>query len=155
MREDTIVFLMQPGQILLAMKKRGFGEGKFNGTGGKVGKDETVEQAAVREAKEEISVDIKENDLNKVAHLKFYFNEHPDWNISCHTFFVHTWNGEPTESEEMAPQWFSHEQIPFEQMWIDDVIWLPRVLAGEKLDADFYFNGKGESIDRHEITPWR
>jgi len=31
----TLVFLRRPGQILLGMKKRGFGQGRWNGFGGK------------------------------------------------------------------------------------------------------------------------
>ncbi len=44
----TLVFARQPGKILLGMKKRGFGEGRWNGFGGKVEKGETIEQGARR-----------------------------------------------------------------------------------------------------------
>ena len=50
----TVVFLIRENQVLLAMKKRGFGEGKWNGVGGKLDPGETVEQALVRECQEEI-----------------------------------------------------------------------------------------------------
>ncbi|CAN0403706.1 unnamed protein product, partial [Ectocarpus sp. 8 AP-2014] len=40
-------------EILLGMKKRGFGEGKWNGFGGKVESGESVEEAAKRELMEE------------------------------------------------------------------------------------------------------
>ena len=39
-------------RILLAMKKRGFGAGKFNGFGGKVEARETILEAALREFEE-------------------------------------------------------------------------------------------------------
>ena len=42
--------------ILLGMKKRGFGTGKWNGFGGKVEAGESNEQAALRELKEESSI---------------------------------------------------------------------------------------------------
>ncbi len=38
----------RPGKILLGMKKRGFGTGKFTGFGGKVEKGEEIIQAAIR-----------------------------------------------------------------------------------------------------------
>src|SRR3989344_1050219 len=89
MRQDTLVFLLKPEteEILLAMKKRGFGEGKFNGVGGKVTPGEMILAAAVREAKEEIGVDINPVDLVKVAELRFTFEGKPDWSIHCHTVF--------------------------------------------------------------------
>ncbi len=44
----TLVLVVQPGRVLLGMKKRGFGAGKWNGFGGKVQPGETIEQAARR-----------------------------------------------------------------------------------------------------------
>ena len=44
----TLVLVVQPGRVLLGMKKRGFGAGKWNGFGGKVEHGETIEQAARR-----------------------------------------------------------------------------------------------------------
>ena len=49
----TLMFLINEGKILLGMKKRGFGAGKYNGFGGKVEAGETIAQAAVRETIEE------------------------------------------------------------------------------------------------------
>ncbi len=43
-------------EVLLGMKKRGFGQGKWNGFGGKVEPGETVEAAALRELEEESCV---------------------------------------------------------------------------------------------------
>ena len=54
--QTTLLFLLKENQILLGMKKRGFGAGKYNGIGGKLEPDETVEQAMVRETQEEIGV---------------------------------------------------------------------------------------------------
>ncbi len=59
MRQSTLVFVFNPeNQILLAMKKRGFGEGKWNGAGGKVEEGETIVQAASRELREETGIEI-------------------------------------------------------------------------------------------------
>lgn len=44
----TLVLVVQPGKVLLGMKKRGFGVGKWNGFGGKVQPGETIEDAARR-----------------------------------------------------------------------------------------------------------
>ena len=35
-------------------------------------------------------------------------------------------------------------------MWLDDAIWLPLLLAGERFDAHFLFNGH-ETIVRHSV----
>ena len=135
----------------MAMKKRGFGEGKWNGVGGKVDEGETIEEAAVREMKEEIGVDAEVNELRSVGNIKFLFNEYPDWNQHVHIFFVENWEGEPRESEEMRPAWYDKNEIPYEQMWVDDPHWLPLVLTGKTIEGEFYFKEKGGEIDKFSI----
>ncbi len=45
----TLLFVLKEGQILLGMKKRGFGKGRWNGFGGKVAVgEETIEEGAIR-----------------------------------------------------------------------------------------------------------
>ncbi len=133
----TLLFLRRDNQLLLAMKKRGFGSGRYNGVGGKIEPGETIEQAAVRECQEEIEVTPAH--LEKVAYLEFSF---PDGTTDMigHVFICDTWQGEPTETEEMAPQWFDETEIPYAQMWQDDIIWLPAVLQGKKLRCNFTFD---------------
>ena len=65
------------GQALLQFKRRGFGVGKWNGPGGKVEPEETVEQSVIREVKEETGLEV--NDLKKMAELEFYFENRQEW----------------------------------------------------------------------------
>jgi 8-oxo-dGTP diphosphatase len=148
MKQNTLLFLLKPesDEILLAMKKRGFGAGKLNGVGGKVEPDEIIEASAVREAHEEIGVQILPENLKKVAEIKFSFDQKPDWSIHCHVFLATEWKGEPMETEEMAPTWFKVAEIPYDQMWIDDKHWLPLVLEGKNIEASFGFNNDGSAI---------
>jgi 8-oxo-dGTP pyrophosphatase MutT (NUDIX family) len=152
LRDATLIFLVKRtdgkiSDICLAMKKRGFGVGRFNGVGGKVEKGEEIIVAAKREAKEEIGVEIK--NLSKVAELSFYFPCNPGWNQKVHTYFSEDWSGELIESEEMKPEWFSVKSVPFDKMWPDDIFWLPEVLNDKKLVAEFTF-GEGDKVqDQH------
>ncbi len=132
----TLVYLINDNKILLAMKKRGFGEGLFNGVGGKVEFGETPEQAAIRETKEEINVDIV--DFDKRADIIFdeYIKNKPEI-VHMHVFTASKWQGTPTESEEMAPKWFNSNKLPFSKMLPDDPFWLPQVLLGQKVAAKF------------------
>ena len=69
LRQATICLLRKNDEVLLAMKKRGFGEGKYNGIGGKVEDGETVKDAAVRELYEEVGVHT--NEMEKIAEITF------------------------------------------------------------------------------------
>ena len=153
LRDVTLCFLVQKSNgevenICLAMKKRGFGKGKWNGVGGKVEQNETIEEAVVRETEEEIGVNPKE--IEKVATITFLFTHNKDWDQLVHVYFASKWDGEPRESDEMRPKWFSVQKIPYKSMRVDDEIWLPKVLKGEKVIATFIFD-ENERILYREI----
>lgn len=133
------------------MKKRGFGVGKLNGVGGKVHEGESIEEATIREMTEEIKTTSHHENLEKVGEMKFYFKNKPEWDMHMHIFFLRNWDGEPEETEEMKPQWYLHTEIPFEKMWVDDKHWLPLVLAGKKVEGEFYFSEDGDSIEKFDI----
>jgi 8-oxo-dGTP diphosphatase/2-hydroxy-dATP diphosphatase len=144
----TLCIVHQHPKILLGMKKRGFGAGRWNGFGGKLIPGETIEQAAKREMKEEASVDII--DFQKVGILDFEFKGNPEI-LEVNIFRVNEFMGEPTESEEMKPQWYFIDEIPFKEMWPDDIHWFPLFLKGKKFKGKFLF-GEGDSILEHELT---
>lgn len=139
----TLLFLVKDSDILLARKKRGFGKGLWNGVGGKVDANESIEQAMVRECQEEIGVTPTE--FKKVALHDFVFEEDGS-SMIVHAYIAHKWLGEPMETEEMAPEWFSVSEIPYKQMWEDDIHWLPLVLNGKKLHAKFVFNKENKLL---------
>jgi ADP-ribose pyrophosphatase YjhB (NUDIX family) len=138
LRQTSLCFLLKDKQILLAMKKRGFGQGKWNGYGGKPKQDETILKTALRETQEEINVIPKK--LKKVAILDFYFKNKPEWNQQVVVFLCHNWEGKPTETEEMKPKWFNLDKIPYQSMWPDDLFWLPKILSNKKIKARFLFD---------------
>ena len=155
-RIATLVFLVKKSngkidEICLAMKKRGFGKGRWNGIGGKVERGETVEEGAIREAKEEIGVEVR--DLKKVAELSFRFPHNPAFNQIVHAYLTESWAGEPSESEEMAPKWFAAGDMPFGhgQMWPDDIFWFPEVLKGNIVKGSFSF-GENDAVLEKEVS---
>lgn len=148
LRDATLLFLIKKRQgktinICLAMKKRGFGSNRWNGVGGKVKEGESIETAVIRESKEEIGVEV--NGLEKVAELSFFFPHNSLWDQKVHVYFCESWIGDPAESEEMKPEWFSVSDIPFEDMWPDDIFWIPKVIAGKKVVGSFTF-GEGDIV---------
>lgn len=129
MKQVTLLFLRKDDQILLAMKKRGFGQGRWNGVGGKVDAGETIQQAAIRECYEEIGV--MPHDLKPAGYLRFLEPTDPTFEHRCYIYTTHIWDGEPVETEEMRPKWFDITEIPYSDMWPDDTVWMPHLLANE------------------------
>lgn len=149
----NLVLIYDEEKILLGMKKRGFGEGKWNGLGGKVDEKETVKDAAIREVYEEVCVKIKNSDQVKERGIINFYFDGKDEIQEVHFFSVTSDQiiGEPKETEEMLPRWFSHKEIPFENMWVDDPYWMPLLLSGKNFSGEFYFNNDGSAILRKTL----
>jgi len=159
MKKTTLCFLVKakagglPEEVMLARKKKGLGEGNWNGVGGKVEPGETCEEAAARETWEETGAIIEEKDLEKAAVISFkHPKERNGWDQECHIYLTRRWKGTPAESQEMMePRWFPVSALPFKDMWPDDPHWLPLVLAGKKLRAAFHFSKDGKGFDSFQI----
>ncbi|XP_023715488.1 7,8-dihydro-8-oxoguanine triphosphatase isoform X2 [Cryptotermes secundus] len=134
----TLAMVRKTNALLLGLKKKGFGEGKWNGFGGKVEKDETISEGAVRELEEESGLVAK--CLTKIGILEFEFVGDPVL-FEVHVFDVTQYEGEPVETEEMKPQWFPEDGIPYEKMWPDDILWYPLYLKGIKFRGHFLYQG--------------
>ena len=148
----TLSFIIENNRILLAMKKRGFGAGRYNGFGGKVEEGETIEEAAKREFLEESSVEVKR--LEKIGIHEFEFAHDRGNILEVHVFHVTNYTGEPVETEEMKPEWFPLDAIPFKTMWPDDQYWFPLFLADKKFKTRFLF-GENDTVlekDIQEVT---
>ncbi len=144
MKLSTLCFCLKDDQVLLAMKKRGFGVGKWNGYGGKVAGIETPKLGAVRELKEESGLIADESALDQVGLVRFYFEAKQLF--ECHVFIVRHWLGDLQETEEMKPRWFSTSSLPLGEMWVADGKWVPLILAGKKIEAEIDFNSDGNEM---------
>lgn len=133
----TLVFVVRDGQILLIRKKRGLGAGKINGPGGRIDPGETAIECAVREVEEELCV--TPTGLDERGELLFQFTDR--YSIHVHVFTAGDCRGEPRETDEAIPLWTDLERIPYEEMWADDRVWLPSMLAGKAFAGRFIFDG--------------
>jgi 8-oxo-dGTP diphosphatase / 2-hydroxy-dATP diphosphatase len=133
----TLCIIHKDNRLLLGLKKRGFGEGLWNGFGGKVEEGETIEEGAKREMREESGIEIL--DMAKRGILEFEFKNDPKI-MEVHVFAVTDYRGEAQEMEEMRPQWFGVDEIPFANMWPDDKHWMQFFLDGKKFKGRFLYD---------------
>ncbi len=140
--------IYQHPQILLGMKKRDFGQGRWNGFGGKVNEGESLVESVHREMKEECDITINAMELVGVLDFEYLGK---DKVMEVNIFKITDFSGEPIETEEMQPQWFNVNNLPFEKMWPDDKYWMPLFLKGKKFTGKFVFEGYDKIIS-YEIT---
>lgn len=157
MNDRTLCFLTRgnpPQEVLLGLKKTGFGAGKYAGFGGKVESGETIEAATLRELEEETGIKISMDDLCPVGHLTFMFPSKPSWSQVVHVFLAKVWSGDPKESDEMKPIWCLIDKIPFGSMWDDAHYWLPLVLSEKKIEGRFIYKDDNETVGEAKIEEW-
>ncbi|KTW32254.1 uncharacterized protein T551_00345 [Pneumocystis jirovecii RU7] len=129
--------------VLLGLKKRGFGVGKWNGFGGKVKENESINACAARELKEECGI---EDAVLKKKAILFLTWEESTSIIEIHVYKATQFHSEPIESEEMKPQWFSvdpfaQNHIPYDKMWEEARIWYQEFQKGQKFILYVLFKG--------------
>ena len=61
-------------------------------------------------------------------------------------------SGAIEESDEMKPNWFKFEDLPFDKMWPDDKFWFPHLLKEEKFKAYFLFEGHDKILKQSVQT---
>ena len=131
----TLCFIRKAGKLLLIHKKRGLGKGKINAPGGRQEKGETLEQTAIRETQEEVG--LTPMGLAHAGRLDFAFTD--GYSLQAHVFTATDAQGTLTETDEATPFWCDENNIPYDEMWSDDRLWLPLLLDGTRFEAQFVF----------------
>lgn len=134
----TLMFVMRGTEVLLIRKKRGLGKGLINAPGGRVDPGETPAEAAVRELQEEVG--LHATDATWRGEHRFQFRD--GYTMWVHVYATRTFSGEPIETPEAIPLWFDVDAIPYDEMWADDVHWIPQMLAGQRFTTRSIFDGE-------------
>ncbi len=149
----VVCFLVKGEKVLLGLRKKvslGLGENVVSGIGGKVGdkiefKDESVEEAVIREIQEEIGVVATK--FRNVGRVRFIYPDKPKWQQDALVYIVDDWEEEPQESEAMRPEWFEISNLPISRMWEDNSHWVPKILRGEIVNVTFLLNRDSKVIE--------
>jgi len=140
------VYLLQESSVLLIHKLSGHGAGRVNAPGGRLEKNESIRQCAVREVREEVGIHVAT--LHPAAVLRFH-DLGNGFSMAGYVFTSRTFEGDAVSSSEADPFWCRQDEIPYHEMWEDDVLWLPLVLAGVCVLGDFIF--ENDRLRSHEI----
>lgn len=146
-----LVFLLRgeaPGQqqVLLGLKRRGFGTGRIVGIGGHVEPGESDLEAGVRETFEETGLRVIPTQLYDAGRVTFRFPGAPQSDMSVALYRGTTWSGELVASDELDPEWHAVAQLPTDRMWDDSRIWLPHVLRGDRITAAITYDATGVRV---------
>ncbi len=143
----TLLFVVADDNVLLIHKKTGHGAGRINAPGGKLEPGEGVIDCAVRETLEEVGVEV--HDPEVCVEMRFVERDGPQW--LGFALRATRFSGTPVETREARPFWCPLDQVPYADMWPDDAVWLPGLLAGPgSAPAVYDFLFDNEVLVTHE-----
>lgn len=154
----AVLIYARSGDDVLMLRKTTQNEhfGKWNGLGGKLEPDESPVQAAAREFGEESGVMVEAGRFRALGWILFpNFKSHKgeDWWVVVYD--VALTDAEklrvPRETREGELQWIRSELVPKLALWEGDMLFLPRVLSGERVEGTIWYrDGK---VARSEFLP--
>ncbi len=148
----VLTYVIDGDSILLILKKRGMGDGYYNGPGGHIELEETKTEAAIRETKEETGLDV--SDLTDMGTLYFQFRD--GTRMIGYVFTTHTYSGTLIdECDETKPFWAKISELDYSNMWEDDRLWFPLLLKGKRFNGYFIFDDRKLIDSRIEEIPER
>ena len=133
----TLLFLIDGDRILLIRKKRGLGAGKINGPGGRIEPGESPSECALRELHEEVG--LRASSPVDCGEHHFQFTD--GYSLHVYVFVSSTFSGQLIETDEAIPMWVPCSEIPYDEMWEDDHLWIPHMLAGRRFVGWYLFDG--------------
>ena len=145
-RERAVLCFIRKGEeMLLILKKRGLGGGKVNAPGGRIEPGELPCDAAIRETQEEVG--LTPHNPREVGELHFQFVD--GYSLHCRVFVAHGCDGTAIETDEAVPRWTRVDAVPYHEMWADDRLWLPLLIADQPFRGYFVFDN--ETMLNHRI----
>jgi len=134
----TVTYPIDATGVWLGKKNGGLGHGLYNGFGGHEEEtDPDLEFSAKRETWEEAQIK-----ADKIEKCGITLNLHVDKDllVELHFFLCREFSGIPQCTEEMEPQHFPFDKIPYSSMWPHDQLILPLFLQRKKVIAWFLLN---------------
>lgn len=159
MKQTTLIYVFNTQwQILLCSKKKSdswfsVSVGKRNWAGGKIDDHETAIQWAIRELKEETGIQASEQQLIESWILHFSFESKKDRDQECTVFCFREYEWSFNETDEMKPQWFDLDKIPYENMRADDKHRMPFLLDNKFFEFSIHANDDGSEHTYLQIKP--
>jgi len=121
------------GFFLVIFKRRGLGSGRYNLPGGKLKDDESPEQCAIRETREEVGIDLlNPRVLGKISFI------HGNLREEAYVVVSNDFKGIPEETQEALPLWLPY--LPEFNVWSDDTVWFDYVTRGQPFECVFNFS---------------
>lgn len=114
----------------------------LNGYGGHREPGESVEEACVRELRDESGIIVSMDHLEEMARITY--DNNGVTRVLVHVFMACEYEGDPKDSDEMTdPRWYPIDEIPYAEMPKGDRLVIPHIMRGDKVEGTIWYDGDG------------
>lgn len=148
MKQSSCVYLIHNDEWLMLFrnkKENDVNRYKYIGVGGKKEDNETIEECAIREVKEETGLTC--HILYKAGDIEFIY---PNNNEFITVFTCNDYSGTLKECSEGTLQFIKKRDILSLNLWEGDKIFLKKMMNGEIFHLTLQYDEKGNLLDYKE-----
>ena len=122
--------------LMLKCLKQNDNYNKYLGLGGKLKKDESIDECMLREVKEESN--LLATDYQKVGIINFY---NTNYHEQMHLYRIDKYDGTLKGNSEGILEWININDIFSLNLWEGDKVFLPRLINKETdINLDLYYS---------------
>lgn len=132
----------QPLSVLLAIRQKGFGWGRYTPYRGEVGWNESWEECMRRGLREESGLVCLPEDIEPVGSMEVTYRSRGDGGaevesvLDIQLHLIHDWAGAPKSTVRMRhPEFFPLRHLPYDKMLGSDAKILKRILMRKTVSA--------------------
>lgn len=67
-------------------------------------------------------------------------------------YLAYAFEGDAQETDEIVPQWFPLENLPYDDIWNDARYWIPHIFSGWSVNGEFLFDEDLRVLE-HTVYP--
>lgn len=128
-KETVLAYIEKDNSYLMLLrnkKKHDINANKWIGVGGHLEKEETPEDALIREIKEETGLDVISYSKKGLIHFNY-----DDISELMHLYIVNDFKGELIECDEGTLKWIKKSDLFSLELWEGDKIFLKKLINNE------------------------
>lgn len=144
MKHSSCVYLIKDDQWLMLYRNKKDNDinfGKYIGVGGKLKENETIEECAIREVKEETGLTV--NSLKKMGDVLFLY---PDNEEMITVYTSSDYKGTLIECDEGTLQFVKQDRILELDLWEGDKIFLNKMMKNESFHLALQYDKYGDLL---------